>query len=154
VERDDRRVIVVIAGLDSPRARAVEAEKLVNWAYREFETSTLFEAGEIVAEAALWIGALPTVGLTPTHDIVVTTSVTDADDVRATVRYDGPVPAPVAAGAHVADLIISAPGVADVRHPLVAAESVAEGGMAARIEAAARLALAQALTMVAPDAAP
>jgi D-alanyl-D-alanine carboxypeptidase (penicillin-binding protein 5/6) len=139
----------VIAGLGSARERGIEAEKLANWAYREFRTGAAYRAGEPVAEAAVWIGARERVGLAPAADIMVTVPTADADGIRARVRYDGPVPAPVARGQRLGTLIVEAPGVAPVEHPLVATEDVAEGGALTRILAAASL-----LMPVTPPAAP
>ncbi len=149
LERDGRRVAVVVAGLTSPRERAVEAEKLALWAYREFRTGAAWRAGEPVAEAAVWIGARERVGLAPERDVVVTVPAADADAVRALVRYDGPVPAPIARGQRLGALVVEAPGVAPVEHPLVATEDVAPGGALTRILAAASL-----LLPVTPPAAP
>jgi D-alanyl-D-alanine carboxypeptidase (penicillin-binding protein 5/6) len=149
LNRDGRRVVVVIAGLSSARERGIEAEKLANWAYREFRTGAAYRAGEPVAEAAVWIGARERVGLAPAEDIMVTVPAADAHAIRARVRYDGPVPAPVAKGQRLGTLVVEAPGVAPVEHPLVATEDVAEGGALTRILAAASL-----LMPVTPPAAP
>jgi D-alanyl-D-alanine carboxypeptidase (penicillin-binding protein 5/6) len=141
VEREGRRVVVVVAGLESPRQRAVEAEKLVNWAYREFRTGTLFAADRAVAEAEVWIGERERVGIAPRQDVVVTVPFAMADDVRARLRYDGPVPAPITAGQEIGELVVEAPGMAPMRHPLVAMSDVAAGGAAARVRAGAQLLL-------------
>jgi D-alanyl-D-alanine carboxypeptidase (penicillin-binding protein 5/6) len=141
-ERDGRTVVVVVAGLPSAEARAVEAEKIVNWAFREFRTGPLFEAGEVVAEAETWVGDVRRVGLAPAEDVVVTVPVADAGAIRARIRYDGPLAAPIAQGQRVAELVVEAPGVEPVAHPLVAAEAVAAGGVLSRVEAAARLLVA------------
>jgi serine-type D-Ala-D-Ala carboxypeptidase (penicillin-binding protein 5/6) len=140
-ERDGRKVAVVIAGLSSVRERAVEAENLLNWAYREFRTGALYRAGEPVAQADVWIGARDAVGLAPEKDIVITVPVVEADQVGVTVRYDGPVAAPIAAGQRIGELIVVTPGVGPVAHPLVAVEDIGEGGVLKRMEAAARLLL-------------
>ena len=141
VEREGRRVVVVVAGLESERQRAQEAEKLVNWAYREFRTGVLFPAGQAVAEAEVWIGAQERVGLAPEHDVVVTVPFNDADQVRARLHYDGPVPAPVIAGDRIGTLVVEAPGVPPMEHALVAMSDVAEGGALTRIRAGAGLLL-------------
>ncbi len=149
LNRDGRRVVVVLSGLDSMSARSIEAEKLANWAYREFRTGALYTAGEPIAEAEVWIGAQPRVGLAPAADLVVTVPVAAADGIRARVRYDGPVRAPIAKGQHIADLIVETPGVGAVSYPLLATEDVGPGGVAERLEAAARLLIAR---LMAPDA--
>jgi D-alanyl-D-alanine carboxypeptidase (penicillin-binding protein 5/6) len=144
-ERDGRKVALVVAGLSSPRERAVETEKLLNWAYREFRTGALFRAGEAVADAEVWIGAARAVPVGPAADVVVTAPVAAADQIRARIVYEGPAPAPIAAGQHVADLVVETPGVGPVTYPLVALQTVPAGGVVARVEAAARLLLAGVL---------
>ncbi len=143
-ERDGRRIVAVIAGLETARQRRNEAEKLVNWAFREFRTGTLYAAGEPLAEAEVWIGAADRVGLAPTKDIVITAPFAESDRITARVVYDGPAPAPIAAGDPIARLIVESPGMAPVSHPLVATEDVAAGGVLARVTAAARLLVAAA----------
>ncbi len=149
-EREGRRVALVVAGLTSARERAVETEKLMNWAYREFRTGALYRAGEAVTEAEVWIGATPRVRVGPAEDIVVTAPVTAVDSISARVVYEGPTPAPVEAGQHVADLIVQTPGVGPVTYPLVALDAVPAGGVVVRVEAAARLLLANVLGEAAP----
>ena len=149
LNRDGRRGVVVLAGLSSMSERRIEAEKLANWAYREFRTGALYRAGEAVAEAEVWIGDAPRVGLAPASDLMVTVPVADADRIRARVRYDGPVRAPIAKGQHIADLIVETPGVGAVSYPLLATADVGAGGVVERLTAAARLLLAR---LMAPEA--
>ena len=140
-ERDGRRVVAVLAGLESVGQRKTEAEKIVSWAFREFRTGTLYPAGAPIAEAEVWIGDAPTVGLAPVADVVVTAPFAQADAVAARIVYDGPVPAPIAAGDVIARLVVTAPGMEPVSHPLAATADVGAGGVLARVEAAARLLL-------------
>ena len=65
----NRRVIFVITGLESDKARAEEAEQIVNWAFRQFVQKTVARAGQRVAEAAVWMGSEATVGLVPATDV-------------------------------------------------------------------------------------
>jgi D-alanyl-D-alanine carboxypeptidase (penicillin-binding protein 5/6) len=144
VKRGDRRVIAVLSGTESPEARRIEAETLVNWAFREFRTGVLYPAGRPVAEAPVWVGEAEVVGLAPAADIVATVPVADADEIRARVRFDGPIPAPIARGAEIATLVVETPGVPPVSYPLVAMQDVPRGGVMARLRAVAALALAPA----------
>jgi D-alanyl-D-alanine carboxypeptidase (penicillin-binding protein 5/6) len=146
-ERDGRRVVAVLAGLDSVTQRKTEAEKLITWAFREFRTGVLYAANAPTAEAEVWIGDAPTVGLAPASDVVVTTPFADGSAIGARVVYDGPLPAPIAAGDRVARLIVTSPGMEPVSYPLVATESVGAGGVLARVEAAARLVLSSPALM-------
>ncbi len=62
--RNGRRVIVVVNGLPSIKARADESQNLIEWGFREFEDRHLFKAGDSVGDAGVWLGQAPTVSVT------------------------------------------------------------------------------------------
>ena len=64
VKRDDRRIILVLGGLPTMKARAQESERLIEWAFREFNDYKLFAAGDKVEDAEVWLGSDPKVPLT------------------------------------------------------------------------------------------
>ncbi|HET6519419.1 MAG TPA: D-alanyl-D-alanine carboxypeptidase family protein [Geminicoccaceae bacterium] len=134
--RDGRRLIMVIAGLSSAGARAREAERLLEYGYREFSLYPLFAAGDVVEEAAVWLGNRDSVPLVPERDVVLTLSREARRDLQVTVAYDGPVPAPVAAGARLADLVVTAPGMEPMTVPLVAGQTVAGASFYGRVTGA------------------
>ena len=140
-ERDGRRVVMVIAGLESASQRAQEGERLIDWAFRAFETRKLYSAGEPLVEVPVWIGERGAVPAVAARDVVVTVpfGLPSALEIRAT--YDAPVAAPVEKGAPLGHLTLEVEGMADVTVPLEAAEAVGRGGFLARIEAAAQLIL-------------
>ena len=61
--REGRRVITVMNGWASMRIRAEESERLMDWAFREFGTYTVFKAGQPVDKAEVWLGQQQTVPL-------------------------------------------------------------------------------------------
>lgn len=134
--RGNRRVVTVVAGLESPAQRKREAERLVNWAFRAFELHASYEAGRQIAEVPVWIGAEPLVPVAPARDAAFLAPV--GERARLSVAYAAPVPAPIAEGDRVGELRIEAPGMAPVSIPLVAMRAVAEGGFAVRVRAAIR----------------
>ncbi len=138
-KRGERRILLVVAGLESPQQRRQEAERLINWAFRAFETARLYKAGEPVAEADVWIGAAGKVALAPARDLIVTAPYGMLEQAEITVHFAEPVEAPVEAGAVLGRIEVALPGVTPVSVPLVAAEAVERGGVIARLEAAARL---------------
>ncbi len=138
-KRGERRILLVVTGLESSQQRRQEAGRLINWAFRAFETTRLYKAGEPVAEAKIWIGAADTVALAPARDLIVTVPYGMLEKAQISAHFSEPVEAPVAAGAVLGRLEVALPGVAPVRVPLVAAEAVERGGITARLEAAARL---------------
>lgn len=141
--RGDRRVAFIITGLGSQRERSVEAERLVTWAFREFRTDRIAAAGQIVGEAEVWIGAEDTVPLAPARDVIATAPFGALDQMTVSVRYDGPIEAPINLGQPIAELVVEAPDLPPVSTPLVAAKAVDRGGVIARVAAAVELLLAE-----------
>jgi serine-type D-Ala-D-Ala carboxypeptidase (penicillin-binding protein 5/6) len=131
-ERSGRRVIVVINGLTSMRQRGEEGERLLEWAFREFEDVTLFTAGETVDQAKVWLGVAPTVPLVGGRDLVVTMPRGWRNKVKVAIQYDSPVRAPVARGTELGKLSVSGPGVPDTSMPLLAGADVPLLGLPGR----------------------
>ena len=135
-KQGDRRVIFVITGLDSARARAEEAEKVVSWAYRQFVQKDVVKAGKTIAQAEVWNGAKDTVGLAPATDLSLLVPALAGDQVEASIVYKGPFEAPIAQGTPMGELIIALDGLPETRIPLVAAETVETGGFLPRMRTA------------------
>ena len=135
----NRRVIFVITGLESDTARAEEAERIVNWAYRQFVLKTVAKAGLRVAEAPVWMGRDSTVGLVPAKDVVLLVPASVQDGISAEVSFTGPLAAPLIAGQPVAELIIHVPDLPDARIPLVTEAAVNRAGFAGRLSTAAQV---------------
>ena len=124
VKRDDRRIIIVLSGLPTMKVRAQESERLIEWAFREFNDYKLFAAGDKVEDAELWLGSDPKVPLTVGQDLVVTMPRKSRKDMKVTVEYDRPIPAPVSKGQMIGKVIVTAPDVPPAEAPLVAGASV------------------------------
>ncbi|MEJ2015427.1 MAG: D-alanyl-D-alanine carboxypeptidase [Limibacillus sp.] len=127
-ERNGRRILVVVNGLESDRARAEEAGRLLEWAFREFESRELFTAGETVESVETWMGTADQVALTSNEDIRVTLPRSRSSDVTVKVTYEGPVQTPIEKGQHIADLRIEAEDMEPIVYPLVAADAVERQG--------------------------
>lgn len=124
VRRDERRIILVLGGLPTMKARAQESERLIEWAFREFNDYKLVAAGDKVEDADVWLGAEPKVPLTVGRDLVVTLPRRARKDMKVTVEYDRPIPAPIAKGQTVGKLLVTAPDVPPAELPLVAGADV------------------------------
>ena len=131
-ERGGRRTIVVVNGLTTMHARAEEAERLLDWTFREFENVPLFTAGATVDRAAVWLGATPTVPLVGGRDVVVTMPRGWRTKAKITVEYSGPIQAPVVRGTVLGQLTVSGDGVPDLSIPLLAGADVARLGLPGR----------------------
>ena len=135
--QDGRRVIFVLAGLTSEKARAEESERIVNWAFRQFTMRTVIPKGERVAWAPVWLGNATRVALTTADGVNVLIPAGAAADVTAEAVFDGPVEAPIAAGQRLGDLVVTIPGSVESRLPLLAANEVTRAGFVGRMQNAA-----------------
>ena len=136
VKRGERRVIMVINGLKSIKERAEESERLIEWAFREFENYALFKSGDVVADADVWLGEAATVPLVAGDKLEVTMPRKARRDMKVTAVYDGPIAAPIKKGQPVGKLVIAAPGVDTVELPLLAGADVEKLGFTGRMGAA------------------
>ena len=136
--RGGRRVVIVLNGLSSMRARAEEADRLMEWAFREFENAVLFAEGETVERAPVWLGAQRTVALVPERPLTVTVPRGWRRSAEAKVVYDSPIRAPIAKGQRVGVLRMTGQGVPALDVPLVAGHDVAEAGFMDRVSQALR----------------
>src|SRR5690606_37362478 len=101
-----------------------EAERIVNWAFRQFTMETLVPAGETVIEAPVWLGTLPKVGLTTKDGANVLVPAGAQDQVKVEAVYNSPIPAPIAKGDQLGQLVVTVPGAKNAVTPLLAAQDV------------------------------
>jgi D-alanyl-D-alanine carboxypeptidase (penicillin-binding protein 5/6) len=135
VKRGDRRLILVANGMTSMRMRGEETERLIEWGFREFENAVLFKASDTVEAAPVYLGDRATVPLVGGRDLVLTLPRQWRRNLTVKLRYDGPVPAPIAKGQEIGQLDISGQGVPPMVLPLYAGVDVAKLGVLSRIPA-------------------
>lgn len=133
--RDQRRVILVANGWATMRARAEESERLLEWAFREFGSYTLFKAGQPIEEVPVWMGKLDAVPLVAAEDVVVTIPRRLRPQLAARASFDGPVAAPVQRGQAMGTLTITVPDRPPASFPLVAGGDVEKLGFGGRVSA-------------------
>ncbi len=131
-QRSGRRVILVLNGMNSMHQRAEEGERLMEWAFREFEDVTLFTAGDVVDRAPVWLGVTPSVPLVGGRDLVVTMPRNWRKNATVSVSYDAPIRAPVLRGDALGKLSVSGQGVPALDVPLLAGADVPKLGLPGR----------------------
>jgi D-alanyl-D-alanine carboxypeptidase (penicillin-binding protein 5/6) len=131
-EQNGRRLVMVMAGLGSSGQRADESVKFMNWGFRAWQAKPIAAKGKQIETAEVQLGSARTVGLIAPANLTATLPAGVAADMTLKVVYDGPIKAPIKAGQHIADLVISTPDMPQQRLPLVAATDVAEAGFCGR----------------------
>lgn len=137
-ERDGRRLVMVVAGAAEEPLRDATARALMEWGFSNFSSDRLFEAGAIVGTAQVQDGSQSTVSLITGDPIHFSYPEGKAGTVRLSIRYEGPLRAPIKAGEQVAELQISVEGMDPSLVPLIAAEDVPQAGLFQRIANALR----------------
>ena len=126
-ERDGMRIVSVVLGTSSTKARADGSQALVNYGFRFFETRLLFKAGEEISTARVWKSANETSRLGVLEDLFITVRRGAYDKLESNLNIPAIVTAPIAAGQPVAELSISLDGEELLRTPLRALEDNPEG---------------------------
>jgi D-alanyl-D-alanine carboxypeptidase (penicillin-binding protein 5/6) len=134
-----RRIVFVLTGLNSERERAEEAERVVNWAFRQFVQKKVLTAGTQVARADVWMGDQPEIGLVTGDELELLLSALSREDLSAEIEYTSPLEAPITKGQQVARMTLHREGLPDATIPLFADRDVARGGFLPRIRTAAEI---------------
>ncbi|MCB2013904.1 MAG: D-alanyl-D-alanine carboxypeptidase family protein [Sphingobium sp.] len=131
--QDGRRLVMVVAGLDSFNGRISESVRFMDWGFKAWKAKRLFQQGETVETAEVQMGSASTVPIVAPRDLAVTLPRTATGSISAKVVYNGPIKAPIAKGQQIAQLIISTNDTGPQVLPLVAGEAVEEAGFFGRL---------------------
>lgn len=132
-KRGDMRLISVVMGTSSEEARARESQKLLAYGFRYFETLRPYSAGDILNEPKVWGGQQEEVKLGIREDLDITIPRGQAKKLTAQLNVNKVIKAPIAEGQAVGVLQITLEGEVLAERPLVALESVEQGGFFKRL---------------------
>jgi len=130
--QNGRRLVMVVAGLDTYNHRAEESIKFMEWGFRSWQAKPIVSKGRKVETAEVQLGTANSVGLVAPSDLTATLPAGAAPDLQLRVVYNGPIKAPIKAGDHIADLEVTSPDMPKQILPLVAETDVAEAGFFGR----------------------
>lgn len=132
-KQDNRRLIVVVTGLDREDERKSEAVRLLEWGFKSTTEYTLFGAGEVVSQARVWGGSRMFVPLVGSDGVqVILPKLPPNQRLRAEIIYKSPLKAPIRKGDTVAMLRVTTPAQAMNEVPLQAGEDIMPSGVIRR----------------------
>jgi D-alanyl-D-alanine carboxypeptidase (penicillin-binding protein 5/6) len=126
--RNGRRIMIVLGGARSEAHRAEASRALLEWGFSAWDAKPLFTKGAVVGRALVQDGDAPDVALIAPNGGSLTIPSGARPHVTMTLRYRGPIVAPIAKGAEVADLEVVVPGQPTAHFPLIAGASIAKAG--------------------------
>jgi len=132
-KRGDARMIAAVMGTSGEKVRADEAQALLNYGFRFFESHQIYAANATVAEPELWKGAVPTAKLGLANNATITIPRGAYARLQATVNVPKPLLAPLVKGQNVGTLVVTLDGKPVHEAPLVALEDFPLGGFFKRL---------------------
>ena len=127
------RLISVVMGTDSERARKVENKKLLRYGFRFYETITPYKAGDSFVSHRIFMGDKETVDLGILQDTPINIPRGQSKNLQANFKLDKNLKAPIAKGEVVGTLHLQIEGEDIAEYPLVALQEVKEGGLIDRM---------------------
>lgn len=131
--QNGRRLVMVVAGIDSFNNRIAESVKFMDWGFKAWSAKPLFKKNAIIGTAEVQQGSASDVTLVAPRDLAAAIPIGTNPAIKMSIAYEGPIKAPFKQGDHVADLIVRIPGLEPQAMPLVAAEDVGEAGFFRRV---------------------
>ncbi len=131
-QRDDMRLISVVLGADSDKARTRSSQSLLNYGFRFFETHQLYRAEEVLKTARIWYGEQEQVSLGVGKDIHITIPRGRYRDLDASMEIDREISAPISRGQQLGQVNIKLDEELMLSEDIVAMQDVAEGSFFVR----------------------
>ena len=131
-KKDNRRLIAVVMGTGSERARAAETQKLLTYGFRFFENVDVNRGGVALDNLRIWKGAVNELPVGLDEDFVVTVPRGQGKSVKASMVVDEDLVAPVTAGQKVGVVIVRVGEEVIAEKDLIALESIDRGGFIKR----------------------
>ena len=131
-ERGDRRLILVLNGLESSKSRAQESLRLMDWGFNNFQLVDFYKKNDVIQEVDTWLGKEDKVDLVALEDISVSIPKAQLSSAKVTVLVEEPIATPIKIGDQIAKLQIS---FADkqVDFPLYSGEDIDQKNFFSRI---------------------
>ena len=103
---NNRRINAVGSGFETKNSRSRESIRMINWAFRKFDTIKITKKNEIFTELDVWIGKKNKVNIFSKEDFYLTVPKRKKSTIKAYIEYEGPIEAPIKMNEKVATLKI------------------------------------------------
>jgi D-alanyl-D-alanine carboxypeptidase (penicillin-binding protein 5/6) len=132
-KKDNMRLISVVLGTDSEKARADASQALLNYGFRFYETHKLYDAGQQLATARVWEGETDTVSLGLNSPLYATVPRGQYKALAASMTINNRIMAPVNKDETLGSVQVQLGDAVIAGKNLVALQGVGEGSFWQRI---------------------
>ena len=95
LKRNGRRLIAVGSGFETKNSRAKESSKLLTYGLTNFDLVEIIKANAPIDKLDVWLGKESTIDVHINQDIYKTIKKAKKKLLKVTIKYDGPVEAPI-----------------------------------------------------------
>jgi len=131
-QRDEMRLISVVLGTDSDKARTQSSQALLNYGFRFYETHRLYRTDEVLQSARIWYGEQEQVSMGVGKDIYITIPRGRYRELDISMEIDREISAPVTQGQQLGQVSITLDDEQVLSENIVAMQSVDEGSLFVR----------------------
>lgn len=129
-KKGNMRVIAVVFGAPTPKARNAQITKMLDYAFSHYETKPLYKKGETITMLPVSKGKKKSVAVVTSEPISVLLKKGEKSEaVKTTWKLNKKAKAPVKKGDVLGTLVVKKDGAVIVKSPLVAKEQVEEANM-------------------------
>lgn len=132
--RDGMRLVSIVLGTASNKARIAESQRLLNYGFRFFKTRRIYAAGEQISEARIWMGQSESLALGVAEDLYLTLPRDAFDSLQSTIEVSDYIRAPMSIGQTLGRSVLMADNKIVGEVPLLALQKVEEAGIFLRMK--------------------
>ena len=122
--KKDRRLIAVVSGFPTKNLRSTESLKLLNWGFRNTNTFEVSNKEKSTFELDTWLANKDKIKAISKEDYYITINKKNVRNLKVSLKYNGPIVAPVDKGEKIAELVVSDKSEIIKTLPLYAAEDL------------------------------
>ncbi|WP_121628840.1 D-alanyl-D-alanine carboxypeptidase family protein [Poseidonibacter antarcticus] len=128
-KRKDMRLIAVVMGTKSSKARAVESEKLLNYGFKYYDTHKLYKANTVIKKSKIWEGEKEEVSLGLEKDLAVTIVRSKDKQLQTIINIKKPIIATVNKGQELGTVEVHLDDKILTTVPLIALNTINKGNL-------------------------
>ncbi len=128
-EKEGMRLVSVVLGTDSAKARAKQSQQLLNYGFRFYETKLLYAGKEARLSANIWKGDKDKFKLGIKDDLFITIPRGQYKYLKASTTLDNKITAPISSGQKFGIVTIKLGDDTIAERDLIALEEVKDGGI-------------------------
>ena len=124
VKRNNRRVTIIINGINSKKKRTYESKRLFDIVFRETTLLSLFEDKKSLTSANVWLGKQSKINLIAENSVKKIVSPLEFNKTKIKIEWNDPIPAPIKKDDRVGKIFVTMPGREPIIEYLVSSENV------------------------------